>query len=121
MASTFNFEKRQMLYSQHFLKINSTQDLCLLDDFMLSPHIRPSTYEVFRSTQRITMSVIPAELLNALREYNFVGYPLWRMSDGKDFVWVELTFHKNLPTTRLYKKGAESKRHPAPYAGGWPR
>ena len=50
------------------------------------------------------MTVISAVLLNALREYNFVGSPLWRLSDGKDLVRVELTFHKNQPTTRYYKK-----------------
>ena len=67
------------------------------------------------------MSVIPAVLLNALPEYSFVGSPLWRMSDGKDLVWVELTFHKNLPTQRLYKKGAVSRRQPPPSAGEWTR
>ena len=66
------------------------------------------------------MSVIPAVLLNALREYSFVGSPLWRMSDGKDLVRVELTFHQNLPTQRLYKKGAINRRQPAPSAGEWP-
>ena len=50
------------------------------------------------------MSVIPAILLNTLREYNFVGSPLWRMSYGKDLFRVELTFHKNLPTTKFYKR-----------------
>ena len=39
---------------------------------------------------------MPGVLLRALSEYNFVGSPLWRMSDGKDLVRVELTFHKNL-------------------------
>ena len=43
------------------------------------------------------------------------------MSDGKDLVRVELTFHKKLPTPRIYKKGAESRRQPAPPAGEWPR
>ena len=67
------------------------------------------------------MSVILAVLLNTLREYSFVGSPLWRMSDGKDLVRVELTFHKNLPTSRFYKKGAVSRMQPAPSAGEWPR
>ena len=67
------------------------------------------------------MSVIPAVLLNALREYSFVGYPLWRMSEGKDLVRVKLTFHKNLAMPRFYKKGAVSRRQPAPSAGEWPR
>ena len=40
---------------------------------------------------------------------------------GKDLVRVELTFHKKLPTPRVYKKGAESRRQPAPPAGEWPR
>ena len=66
------------------------------------------------------MSVIPAVLLNALREYSFVGSPLWRMSDGKDLVRVELTVHKNLPTQRLYKKGVVGRRQPAPPAYEWP-
>ena len=34
------------------------------------------------------------------------------MPDGKDLVRVELAFHKMLPTIRLYKKGAESRRQP---------
>ena len=63
------------------------------------------------------MSVIPAVLLNALREYSFVGSPLWRMSDRKDLVRVELIFHKNLQTPRFYKKGGVSRRQPAPSAG----
>ena len=40
---------------------------------------------------------MPGVLLRALSEYKFVGTPLWRMSDGKDLVRVELTFHKALP------------------------
>ena len=64
---------------------------------------------------------MPGVLLRALSEYNFVGTPLWRMSDGKDLVWVELTFHKNLPTPRVYKKGAESRRQPAPATRPPPR
>ena len=64
---------------------------------------------------------MPGVLLRALSEYKFVGTPLWRMSDGKDLVRVELTFHKKLPTPRVYKKGAESRRQPAPPAGEWPR
>ena len=58
--------------------------------------------------------------MNALKEYTFVGSPLWRMSDGKDLVCVELTFHKVLLTNR-HKKRAESRRQPAPSAGEWPR
>ena len=64
---------------------------------------------------------MPGVLLRALSEYKFVGTPLWRMSDGKDLVRVELTFHKKLPTPRYYKKGVESRRQPAPPAGVWPR
>ena len=64
--------------------------------------------------------MLPTVLMNALKEYTFVGSPLWRMSDGKDLVRVELTFHKVLPTNR-YKKRAESRRQPAPSAGEWPR
>ena len=59
------------------------------------------------------MSVIPAVLLNAMREYSFVGSPLWGMSDGKDLVRVELTFHNNLPTQRLYKKELGRKQEAA--------
>ena len=43
------------------------------------------------------------------------------MSDGKDLVRVELTFHKALPTKPSYKRRAESSRQPAPSAGKWPR
>ena len=57
---------------------------------------------------------MPGVLLRALSEYKFVGTPLWRMSDGKDLVRVELTFPKKLPTPRFYKKGTESRRQPAP-------
>ena len=64
-------------------------------------------------------SVIPAVLLRALSEYNFVGNPLWRMADGNDR--VELTFHKTLPTLPVYKRRAESRRQPAPSAGEWLR
>ena len=64
---------------------------------------------------------MPGAHLRALSEYKFVGTPLWRMSDGKDLVRVELTFHKKLPTPRYYKKGAESRKQPAPPAGEWPR
>ena len=63
---------------------------------------------------------MPGVLLRALSEYKFVGTPLWRMSDGKDLVRVELTFHKALPTKPYYKKRAESRRQPAPSAGEWP-
>ena len=64
---------------------------------------------------------MPGVLLRALSEYSFVGTPLWRMSDGKDLVRVELTFHKALPTKPYYKRRAESRRQPAPSAGEWPR
>ena len=43
------------------------------------------------------------------------------ISDGKDLVRVELTFHKNQPNSRYDKKMAESRRQPAPSAGEWPR
>ena len=66
-------------------------------------------------------SVIPAVLLRALSEYKFVGHPIWRMADGKDHVRVELTFHKTVPTLPVYKRRAESRRQPAPFAGEWPR
>ena len=42
------------------------------------------------------------------------------MSDGKDLIRVELTFHKVLPTNR-YKKRAESRRLSAPSTGEWSR
>ena len=60
---------------------------------------------------------MPGVLLRALIEYKFVGNPTWRMSDGKDLVRVELTFHKALPTMSYYKWRAESRRQPAPSAG----
>ena len=71
------------------------------------------------ANQRITM--IPSVLLNALKEFNFVGAPLWRLSDGKDLVRVVLTFHKNQPTSRYDKRRAKSRRQPASSAGEWPR
>ena len=81
--------------------------------------IRPSTSEVTTTNRRITM--IPSVLLNALKEFNFVGAPLWRLSDGKDLVRVEQTFYKNQPASRYDKRRAESRRLPAPSAGEWPR
>ena len=50
----------------------------------------------------------------ALSEYKFVGHPLQRIADRTDYVCVELTFHKTLPTLPIYKKRAESSRQPAP-------
>ena len=64
---------------------------------------------------------MPGVLLRALSEYKFVGTPFWRMSEGKDLVRVELTFHKALPTKPYYKRRAESRRQPAASAGEWPR
>ena len=65
--------------------------------------------------------MIPPVLLNALKEFNFVGAPLWRFTDGIDLVRVELTFHKNQPSSRYDKKRAESRGQPALSAGEWPR
>ena len=64
------------------------------------------------------MSVIPAVLLNTLQEYSFVSFPLWRMSNRKDLVWVELTFHKNqqLESTRRGLKAGGSL-HPLLVSG----
>ena len=62
--------------------------------------------------------MVPAVLLITLREYNFVGTQLW-MSDRKDLVLVELTFHKNLYQRLDYKYGAESRRLPVPLLA-WP-
>ena len=53
-------------------------------------------------------------LLRAVSKYKFIGTPLWRLSNRKDLVWVELTFHKALRTKPYYKRRAESKRQPAP-------
>ena len=64
--------------------------------------------------------LLPAVLLNALREYKFNGSPLWRMADGKDHVKIEVTFQK-ITNQRFDKKGAEIRRRPTPPAGEWPR
>ena len=76
---------------------------------------------IVRITNQPTMSdLLPAVLLNALRQYKFDGSPLWRMADGKDQVKIEVTFRK--PTNQHFdKKGAESRRRPTPPAGEWPR
>ena len=81
------------------------------------------TYIHLRRVNNYRITMIPSVLLNALKEFNFVGTPLWRLSDGKDLVRVELTFHKNhQPTSRYVKKRAERRRRqPAPSAGEWPR
>ena len=64
--------------------------------------------------------MIPSVFLNALKKFNFIGAPLWRLYDSKDLVRVELTFHKNQPTSRYDKRRAESRRQSAPSAGEWP-
>ena len=64
---------------------------------------------------------MPSVFLRDLSEYKFVVTPLWRMSDGKDLVRVELSFHKALPTKPYYKSRTESRRQPSPSAGEWPR
>ena len=46
--------------------------------------------------------LLPAVLLNALRQYKFDGSPLWRMADGKDHVKIEVTFRK--PTNQRFDK-----------------
>ena len=64
--------------------------------------------------------LLPAVLLNALRQYKFDGSPIWRMADGKDHVKIEVTFRK--PTNQRFdKKGAESRRRPTLPAGEWTR
>ena len=64
--------------------------------------------------------LLPAVLLNALRQYKFDRSPLWRMADGKDHYKIEGTFRK--PTNQRFdKKGAESRRRPTPPAGEWSR
>ena len=87
--------------------------------FIHSPFIRPTTSEESTINLRITM--IPTVLINVLNEFSFVGAPLWRVSDGKNLIQVELTFHKTQPTTRYVKKRAERRRQPAPSTGEWPR
>ena len=64
--------------------------------------------------------LLPAVLLNALRQYKFAESPLWRMADGKDHVKIEVTFRKQT-NQQFDKKGAESRRRPIPPAGEWPR
>ena len=64
--------------------------------------------------------LLPAVLLNALRQYKFDGSPLWRMVDGKDHIKIEVTFRK-ATNQRFDKRRAESRRQPAPSAGEWPR
>ena len=56
--------------------------------------------------------LLPAVLLNALRQYKFDGSPLWRMADGKDHVKIEVSFRKTT-YQRFDKKGAESRRRVA--------
>ena len=64
--------------------------------------------------------LMPAVVLNALRQYRFDGSPLWRMADGKDYVKIEVIFQ--ISTNQHFdKKGTESKRRPTPPAGECPR
>ena len=61
------------------------------------------------TNQPITVSdLLPAVLLNALRQYSSDASPLWRMADGKDHVKIEVTFRKatnKLSTRRGPKAG----------------
>ena len=69
-------------------------------------------------SQQLTITMILSVLLNALKEFNFVGARLWRLSDGKDLVRVELTFHKTQPTSRYVKKRAKGgSLHPLLVSG----
>ena len=91
---------------------------------MTNIHVIHSTFVLrgeHRQNNQPTMSdLLPAVLLNALRQYKFAESPLWRMADGKDHVKIEVTFRK--PTNQRFdKKGAESRRRPTPPAGEWPR
>ena len=63
--------------------------------------------------------ILPEVLLNALRQYNFDGSPLWRMADGKDHVQIQVTFRKS--TEQQDKKRAVSRKKSTPSAGEWPR
>ena len=51
---------------------------------------------------------MPGVLLRALSGYKFVGTPLWRMSDGKDLVRVELTFHKSYQRLESTRRGLKA-------------
>ena len=64
--------------------------------------------------------LLPAVLLNALRQYCFDASLLLKMADGKDHVKIEVTFRK-ATNQRFDKKGAESRRRPTTPAGEWPR
>ena len=84
-------------------------------------HLRTPRCEHRQNNQPTMSDLLPAVLLNALRQYKFAESPLWRMADGKDHVKTEVTFRKTTTNQRFDKKGAESRRRPTPPAGEWPR
>ena len=53
--------------------------------------------------------LLPAVLLNALRQYKFDGFPLWRMADGRDHVKIEVTFRK--PTNQRIDHQRQHRLH----------
>ena len=78
-------------------------------------HFRTPRCEHRLNNQPTMSDLLPAVLLNALRQYKFDGSPLWRMADGKDHVNIEVTFRKTT-IQRFVKKGTESRRRPTPPA-----
>ena len=80
----------------------------------LTFHLRTPRYEHRLNNQPTMSDLLHAVLLNALRQYKFDGFPLWRMADGKDHVKIEVTFRKTITNQCFDKKGAENRRRPTP-------
>ena len=63
--------------------------------------------------------LLPAVLLNALKQYSFDASPLWRMADGKDHVKIEVTFRKATNQRFDKKGGGWSRKLEAAYTPCW--
>ena len=61
----------------------------------------------------IVYDLLPAILLNALRQNRFDGSPLWRIAYGTNHVKFEVTFRKST-NQHLDKKRPKSRRRPTP-------
>ena len=55
--------------------------------------------------------------MNALKEFSFVGAPIWRLSNGKDLVCVELAFIRT--NCKIRQEEGRNRRQPALSAGEW--
>ena len=105
---TFQFGAVYLFYTE--LRITYLVGLYTQHSTAHSFHLRTPRCEHRLNNQPTMFDLLPVVLLNALRQYKFDGFPLWRMADGKDHVKIEVTFRKTTTNQRFDKKGAESRR-----------